>query len=635
MDSSSMDLRDTRLHVDFLKSGLTRHVSYTSNPSTGERSIKVEEIWRRTQSLGNGTFGSVWLEELLSGNTPVRLRAVKRISKKEKWAAVDYRRELEAMAKFSKPMYVHCFVESYGWYETKTKVYMAMQYLEQGDLQKYLNRPFPESEAREIASQLVEGLNFMHRNKYAHRDLKPANILVFQLEPRWWVKIGDFGISKRAPEGMTQLKTSIGTRDYMAPEVLFNSRPSTPGESSTSTQPSYTFAVDMWALGEICVRLITEEPAFLDLIQLLTYTLKSDPFPPEGSLQEKEVSGEGQDFIRQLMVVKPDSRLAAEDAAYHPWIRVGRSASPDSSYGSEPSETDSDDSLPDSPAQTTCSQNLTASQNGSAERRASWGNTDSVENSFTSSNATHGTQQHNSYNPTADWPKSQPSSSPAGPPPNTGKSPSPLDDIHKQDAWRQSKSPFLPTLKFPSFSIPSLPLLADFESLPPGRQHTESLRLLVIPTPPGSRPRTPETRPLSPAQQQHTPLLRHYYQQPGPLIDIANWIPTVEEPKATAQSWVWPGQRALNRDKWNEYFRAEQSILDPFGGPREHRHARPGMEEVTLDDVKRQFEEWSCKFLEVERKLENRRRVLRQRKERREREKLGQDEEPKGKEPER
>ncbi|KAK3344206.1 kinase-like domain-containing protein [Lasiosphaeria hispida] len=334
--SSSMDLRDTRLNVDFLKSGLTRHVSYTSNPSTGQRSIKVEEIWRRAQSLGNGTFGSVWLEELVSGNTPVRLRAVKKISKQAKWAVVDYKRELEAMAKFSKPMYVHCFVESYGWYETKSKVYMAMQYLEQGDLQKYLNKPFPESEAREIASQLVEGLNFMHRNKYAHRDLKPANILVFQLEPKWWVKIGDFGISKRAPEGMTQLKTSIGTRDYMAPEVLFSSRPTTPGESSASAQPSYTFAVDMWALGEICVRLITENPAFSDLVELLTYCkIKPERFPPDDSLEGKGASDECRDFVRQLMIIKPDSRLKAEDAAYHPWIQVARSASPDSSYESE------------------------------------------------------------------------------------------------------------------------------------------------------------------------------------------------------------------------------------------------------------------------------------------------------------
>ena len=99
-----LDLEDTRLRVDFSEPGLTKHVSYNSNPSTGQRSIREEEVWRRMQDLGNGTFGKVWLEELVSGNKPVKFRAVKMISKKAQSAAVDYRRELEAMAKFSKPL---------------------------------------------------------------------------------------------------------------------------------------------------------------------------------------------------------------------------------------------------------------------------------------------------------------------------------------------------------------------------------------------------------------------------------------------------------------------------------------------------------------------------------------------------
>jgi serine/threonine protein kinase len=49
-----------------------------------------------------------------------------------------------------------------------------MEYLEHGDLQKHLDKPFPEAETKEIASQLVEGLAFMHDNGFAHRDLKPG-----------------------------------------------------------------------------------------------------------------------------------------------------------------------------------------------------------------------------------------------------------------------------------------------------------------------------------------------------------------------------------------------------------------------------------------------------------------------------
>jgi serine/threonine protein kinase len=65
-------------------------------------------------------------------------------------------------------------VESRGWWETDDSIFIAMEYLHMGDLEKYLVVPFPEDVAKEIASQLVEGLGYMHDNGFAHRDLKPG-----------------------------------------------------------------------------------------------------------------------------------------------------------------------------------------------------------------------------------------------------------------------------------------------------------------------------------------------------------------------------------------------------------------------------------------------------------------------------
>jgi serine/threonine protein kinase len=48
-----------------------------------------------------------------------------------------------------------------------------MEYVNLGDLQQYLTRPLPEGEARQIISQVLEGLSCMHGLGYAHRDLKP------------------------------------------------------------------------------------------------------------------------------------------------------------------------------------------------------------------------------------------------------------------------------------------------------------------------------------------------------------------------------------------------------------------------------------------------------------------------------
>lgn len=65
-------------------------------------------------------------------------------------------------------------MQSFGWYENEDKIYIAMEYMEKGDLQSYLTKPFPEDEVKQVIFQILEGLGFMHENGFAHRDLKPA-----------------------------------------------------------------------------------------------------------------------------------------------------------------------------------------------------------------------------------------------------------------------------------------------------------------------------------------------------------------------------------------------------------------------------------------------------------------------------
>lgn len=72
-----------------------------------------------------------------------------------------------------------------------------------------------------IGKKLAKTLVFLHRNRIIHCDLKPENILLTEKgEP----KIIDFGLAKSGFKP-TDFKKKIGSRDYMAPEMLRRGQP--------------------------------------------------------------------------------------------------------------------------------------------------------------------------------------------------------------------------------------------------------------------------------------------------------------------------------------------------------------------------------------------------------------------------
>ncbi|KAF7558250.1 hypothetical protein G7Z17_g92 [Cylindrodendrum hubeiense] len=297
--------------------------------SARRRRLKTEEKWERKRRLGRGAYGTVWLEKCIESSGPRNgesdLRAVKEIHKLPNVSTSEFHRELEAIAKFSHERFVHCFVRSLGWFENETTMFITMEYLKYGDLQQYLTKPFPEPEARQIALQVVEALHLMHDSGFAHRDLKPGNILVFQKGPSWWVKIADFGISKRV-EASTALRTmEIGTRGFMAPEILGLYCPDDFDETEFEADEAahdalaYTPAIDLWALGEITHRMLTQKPAFVAKGRLWSYVTKGTPFPAT-ELESVGASVQGISFIQEAMAASPKKRLTAANAISHEWL---------------------------------------------------------------------------------------------------------------------------------------------------------------------------------------------------------------------------------------------------------------------------------------------------------------------------
>ena len=59
-----------------------------------------------------------------------------------------------------------------------------MEYAPLGDLEHNLQALLPETEACIITRQMLQGLVFMHKNRFAHRDLKPGVSTYYYISSR-------------------------------------------------------------------------------------------------------------------------------------------------------------------------------------------------------------------------------------------------------------------------------------------------------------------------------------------------------------------------------------------------------------------------------------------------------------------
>ena len=132
--------------------------------------------------------------------------------------------------------------------------------------------------------------------------------------PHWWVKLADFGISKRIDSDHTALRTRVGTARYLAPEV----------EDDDLLDCDYTQAVDIWSLGCVVYHVLVQEPPFL------TTFSKKKPFP-EGLLEAQSLS-RALLFIRKLLVQDPAQRVTARDALSSEWL-LDANGSLDANFG--------------------------------------------------------------------------------------------------------------------------------------------------------------------------------------------------------------------------------------------------------------------------------------------------------------
>ncbi|XP_069839693.1 serine/threonine-protein kinase 17B [Dendropsophus ebraccatus] len=276
--------------------------------STIHTSIKMENIYNiysmDTNLLGRGKFAVVRrCTEKATGREFAAKFLKKRRRGKDCRAEIIHEIAVLEMAK-SNPR----IVDLYEVYETSNEMILILEYAAGGEIFNLCapdrNDNISERQISRLLRQIIEGVKFLHENNIVHLDLKLQNILLSRLEPPGDIKIVDFGMSRKI--GNSEIREIMGTTEYLAPEVL-NYEP-----ISTST--------DIWSIGVICYMLLTGESPFAGVNNQETYLNISQLKVDYSAETFVSVSQNAVDFIKSILVQKPEDRATAADCLAHPWL---------------------------------------------------------------------------------------------------------------------------------------------------------------------------------------------------------------------------------------------------------------------------------------------------------------------------
>ncbi|KFH46975.1 Serine/threonine-protein kinase-like protein [Hapsidospora chrysogenum ATCC 11550] len=196
-------------------------------------------LGRHGKHLGKGAASKVTL--MARKGCPDELYAVKEFrSKNKSESKEDYEKKIKSEYSIAKSLHHPNIVETIRLCTDHSRWNHVMEYCSEGDLFSLVAKGYLKEENKKkdrmcLFKQLVQGIDYLHRNGIAHRDIKLENLLITKDSK---LKITDFGVSEvfcgthpglreaggQCGKNMGEVRLCspgiCGSEPYIAPEVL-------------------------------------------------------------------------------------------------------------------------------------------------------------------------------------------------------------------------------------------------------------------------------------------------------------------------------------------------------------------------------------------------------------------------------